>query len=88
MKPEEIKNLRVSLGLKQADFARLFDSHVMTINKWEKGNAFPTPYQIGLMQQFKKTAELKSKDAKSELSNLIVSAGIIAALVWLLTSAK
>lgn len=86
MKPEEIVAIRKSLGLTQADFARLFDAHVMTISKWERGVAVPSAYQASLMAQFKLKAEQQAAQAKTEVKNLLVGAGVIAALVWLLSS--
>ena len=88
MKSEQITTLRKSLGLTQTDFARLFDAHVMTISKWERGVAAPSPYQISLMQHFQQAANSREKEIKSELSNLIVGAGIVAALIFLLSKSK
>jgi len=88
MNTNEIIEIRKLLGLTQSDFARLFDAHVMTISKWERGIAFPSPYQVALMMQFKRKADANKEKVKNELSNLIVGAGIVAALIWLLTSAK
>lgn len=84
MTSAEIISLRKSLGLNQVDFARLFDAHVMTISKWERGVSTPSPYQVSLMQHFKRTADSKSEKEKKELAEILVGAGIIAALIWLL----
>jgi len=86
MRQEEIVALRKSLGLTQTDFARLFDAHVMTISKWERGVAAPSAYQTSLMAQFKLKAEQQAAQAQTEVKNLLVGAGVIAALVWLLSS--
>ena len=88
MNPEQITFLRKSLGLTQTDFAHLFDAHVMTISKWERGVTMPSPYQISLMQHFQQAANLRKKEIKSELNNLIVGAGVIAALIFLLSKSK
>lgn len=88
MTPNEIASVRKSLGLTQADFARLFDAHVMTISKWERGVATPSPYQASLIEHFRRSARVRSGEAKAEVANLIVSAGVIAALIWLLSSSK
>lgn len=88
MTPNEILAVRNSLGLTQADFARLFDAHVMTISKWERGIASPTPYQVSLIEHFRRSARVRSGEAQTEVANLIVSAGVIAALIWLLSSSK
>jgi putative transcriptional regulator len=86
MSPEEIVSIRKSLGLTQSDFAQLFDAHVMTISKWERGIAMPSAYQVSLMEHFKKKAELQAEEARKEVKNLLVGAGVIAALIWLLSN--
>lgn len=85
MRSEEIVAVRKSLGLTQTDFARLFDAHVMTVSKWERGVAVPSAYQASLMAQFKLKAEQQAAQAQTEVKNLLVGAGVIAALVWLLS---
>ena len=86
MTPDEIVAVRKSLGLTQTDFARLFDAHVMTISKWERGVAMPSAYQVSLMEQFKQKAELQAEKTRTEVKNILVGAGVIAALIWLLTN--
>lgn len=88
MLPNQIVQLRKDLGLSQADFGRLFDAHFMTVSKWERGVASPSPYQIALMQQFRQTADAKAKETKEQVKQLLVGAGVIAALFWLLSNAK
>jgi putative transcriptional regulator len=85
MTPEEIVSIRKSLGLAQADFARLFDAHVMTISKWERGIVEPSAYQVSLMEHFRQKAKLQAEEAQKEVKNLLVGAGVIAALIWLLS---
>ncbi len=84
MSSEYVKNLRKSLGLTQEQFARLFDVHAMTVSKWERGEAVPTPYQAGLMQRFEMAAKLGQEALKKDLQGLLVTAGVIAALAFLL----
>jgi putative transcriptional regulator len=88
MSPKEIVAVRKSIGLTQADFARLFDAHVMTVSKWERGVAVPTPYQVALMKQFKQTAEVKKAEVQNEVKALLVGAGVVAALIWLLSNSR
>lgn len=88
MTPNEIASIRKSLSLTQADFARLFDAHVMTISKWERGAAVPSPYQIALMVQFRQKAAAAEEQERAEVKNLLVGAGVIAALIWLLSQSK
>lgn len=83
-----IVTLRRDLGLSQVEFGQLFGVHAMTVSKWERGVLSPTAYQQVSMIQFKKTAEQKKEQAKEQLKQLLVGAGVIAALVWLLGSGK
>ena len=87
MTPEQILQLRTALGLSQVQFAQLFGVHFMTISKWERGVVGPSTYQIALMKQFAQTAAAKQQQAQNEVKNLLVGAGVVAALVWLLTAA-
>lgn len=83
----EIANLRKSMGLTQVEFAQLFDTHHMTVSKWERGVLSPSSYQIALMNQFSQ-AVAKVPDPQEELQQLLVGAGVIATLFWLLSKAK
>jgi len=88
MTGSEITELRKSLGLSQVEFAQLFDAHNMTVSKWERGLLSPSPYQIGLMREFHKAAEAERAKVQQEVKNLLIGAGVIAAIFWLLTTAK
>jgi len=86
MKPLEIAALRRDLGLSQVQFAQLFGVHFMTVSKWEHGNIIPSPYQFALMVKFSQTAKAKQEEAQEKVKNLLVGAGVVAALVFLLSS--
>lgn len=86
MQALEIATLRHLLGLSQVEFGQLFDAHSMTVSKWERGVLRPTAYQIALMRQFQITADVKKDQAREQVKNLLVGAGVVAALVWLLNS--
>src|SRR5688572_4315439 len=86
--PKTISALRSRLGLSQAQFAQLFVVHVMTANRWEKGNLVPTDYQLALMAEFKKAADRKSAEFQESLGTLLVGAGAVAVLLLLLSAAK
>ena len=88
MEREEISRLRKDLGLSQVDFGRLFDAHFMTVSKWERGLASPSPYQLALMETFRVTADAKKEEAKAQVKQLLIGAGIVAALFWLLSNGK
>lgn len=88
MDKEQIAALRKSLGLSQAELGQLFDVHSMTVSKWERSVLAPSAYQHALLQQFKRTADVKQDEAKHELKKLLVGSGVVAALAWLLNSGK
>lgn len=88
MVPADILQLRKDMGLSQVDFARLFDSHFMTVSKWERGVSTPSPYQVGLMTEFRHAVNQKKAQFQEELQGLLVGAGVIATLFWLLSAAK
>jgi len=87
MSPNEIAQLRKDIGLSQVDFGQLFGTHFMTVSKWERGITRPSPYQVALMLQFRYTADLRKAEAQEQVKKLLVGAGVVAALVWLLAKA-
>jgi putative transcriptional regulator len=82
---EEIYQLRTDLGLSQVEFAQLFGAHFMTVSKWERGLASPSPYQVALMEQFRKTTDSRKAEAQEQVKKLLVGAGVVAALIFLLS---
>lgn len=81
----DVARTRKLLGLTQEQFSRLFDVHPMTISKWERGESQPSPYQAGLMESFSATAQRDAKAVQEEVKKLMITAGVIAALAFLLT---
>lgn len=86
MDPAEIKATRTELGLTQAQFAQLLGAHPLTVWKWEKGDLQPTPHQQGLIASFGKASRSQS-DIGSEVSTLLVTAGVVVAIYALLHAA-
>ena len=86
MNSQQIQKLRTDLDLSQSEFAQLFGAHSMTVSRWERDIAMPTPYQLALMQQFRLTAD--TQNANETVKNMLVGAGVIAALIWLLGAKK
>ena len=84
----EVLALRRALGLSQVQFAQLFGVHFMTVSKWERGVVPPSSYQVALMSRFAQTAAERQEEAKERVKNLLVGAGVVAALIFLLTSAQ
>jgi transcriptional regulator with XRE-family HTH domain len=81
-----IAKLREDLNLSQTEFGNLLGVHAMTVSKWERGVLKPNSYQMALMQQFRATADAQKVD--DTVKNLLIGAGIVAALIWLLSKGK
>lgn len=88
MDPTTITALRKAIGLSQAEFGQLFGAHAMTVSKWERGVSQPSTYQLVLMEQFQHTAKKKEAEAKEQVKQLLIGAGVVAALLWLLSAGK
>jgi putative transcriptional regulator len=89
--PVGIAKLRHELGLSQAQFAQLFGVHQMTVSKWERGRpplATPTPYQTALMNAFGVAARGSEAEVQQQLKNILIGAGVVAAIFFLLSLAK
>lgn len=54
MKPEEIKNIRLKLGLSQQDFASSLGVSFATVNRWENGKAKPQKDRIDRIRSLMK----------------------------------
>jgi putative transcriptional regulator len=88
MTSDQILSLRTALGLSQVQFAQLFGVHFMTVSKWERGLTPPSPYHVALMTQFAQTVAARQEEAKQQVKNLLVGAGVVAALLFLLSTAR
>lgn len=86
MSSEDIYKLRRVLGLNQDKFGQLLGIHAMTVSKWERGVLRPTPYQIAMMEAFNKAA--RKEEIKRTLKNILVAAGVVAAVYLLLKYAR
>lgn len=82
MSASEIRRVRESLGLSQAQFASLLGVHAVTVSRWENETQHPTPYQMGLIQQFGRAAQ--RKEVATQVAAILVTAGAIAGLYFLL----
>lgn len=45
----EIRELRESTGMSQAEFAKTYGIPISTLRKWEQGDAAPAPYVVQLL---------------------------------------
>jgi transcriptional regulator with XRE-family HTH domain len=86
MTSEQIAQLRKDLGLSQVDFAQLLGVHFMTVSKWERGESVPTSYQLVFMDQFRRTADARKAESQEQVKKLLLGAGVIAALMFLLSA--
>ena len=86
MAESEIIKLRNALGLSQPEFAQLFGVHPMTVSKWERGVLIPTSYQGVMMNDFEKAS--REKMVKDTLKNVLIGAGVVAAIFLLLKSTR
>lgn len=57
MTKEEIKNLRLELGLTQTEFAYKLNASVSSISMWERGEAKPRSVYIEFMKRLKQRCE-------------------------------
>jgi putative transcriptional regulator len=73
---------RILSGLTQADFARLFGIHAMTVSKWERGVAEPTPYQTALLQRMWNNP--KRLHGGKDLQMMMMQRGPIEVLAYLI----
>lgn len=83
MTAQEIREIRKSLGLTQAEFGQLLGAHGMTVSRWELGSLSPTAYQQALLVAFRAAADKQKLD--EAVKSALVGAGIVAALILLLS---
>lgn len=60
MKPEKIKRLRLKLGLTQERFAHRLGVTFVTVNRWESGNAKPSPLAIQEINRLKRSTKVEN----------------------------
>jgi DNA-binding transcriptional regulator YiaG len=67
MKPEEIKALRMAIGVSQEKFASLLGTTVVTINRWENGKTKPSRLYVRELKEVRNGQEYyKSRQKDSE----------------------
>ncbi len=86
MPPAEIRAVRQSLGMTQAQFAQLLGVHNLTVSKWERGILEPSPYHVALMRSFS-LAAARDPDVGAFVMGLLIGAGVGVALYHLLRAA-
>lgn len=86
MNGPEIRTLRQKLSLTQTELGLLLGAHGVTVSRWESDAMRPTPYQSALLGEFRKAARKQAFD--QTVKNLLVGAGIAAAILLLLKIAS
>lgn len=86
MTADDIRAVRVSLSLTQAQFANFLGVHGLTVSKWERGLLRPTPYHEALIGSFQAAVDRKP-DIGQLAAGLLVGAGVGIALYELLRAA-
>jgi DNA-binding XRE family transcriptional regulator len=86
MTPEEIKLLRESFRMTQAEFGQLMNVHWTTVSGWERGVHPVSPYHQQMLWQFQRAA--KDKQTRDTLKGVLIGFGALAALAVLLDDLK
>ncbi len=86
MNGEEISQLRQKMGLSQVQLAQLLGVHPLTVSKWERGLLDTSAHQDQLLPSFAK-ARKTNRDIGDEVAKLLVTAGVVVALLALLEAA-
>ncbi|HEX8692286.1 MAG TPA: helix-turn-helix domain-containing protein [Longimicrobium sp.] len=86
MTAAEVFAVRSQLELSQVQLAQLLGVHPLTVSKWERGLLMPTPHQSALLHSFGQASKAKQQIG-TEVSNLLVTAGVAVALFALLNAA-
>ena len=86
MRGLDIRQLRRQLSLTQAELGQLIGAHGVTVSRWETDTMQPSPYQAALLAEFQAAAQ--NEAFGRTVKNLLVGAGIAAAILLLLKAAS
>ena len=86
MTADDVRSVRLSMGLTQTQFGRLLGVHGLTVSKWERGVLGPPHYQQALISSFRTAAE-RRPDIGETIAALLVGAGLGVALFETLRAA-
>ncbi len=78
----EVRQIRESLNLTQAQFASLLGVHAITVSRWETNTLTPNPYQMGFSEKVREAAG--KKQSQDDIATILVTAGVVTALFLLL----
>jgi DNA-binding transcriptional regulator YiaG len=71
---EQVKAARLNLGLEQVEFAGLLGVHPITVSRWERGHAMPSPWQRAIVNA------LRTSPRGADILDCVCSRGTAAAL--------
>lgn len=60
LSPEDIKNLRLSLGWTQQHFAEMLGTALSSVSKWENGKSEPLPVYQKKLKELQRKAQNES----------------------------
>lgn len=60
LSPEDIKNLRLSLGWTQQHFAEMLGTALSSVSKWENGKSEPLPVYQKKLKDLQRKAQSES----------------------------
>jgi putative transcriptional regulator len=63
--PEEIRALRLQLGLSQEAFARRLDTALATVNRWEAGKRKPKGLYLKALQELRTEAHTQKGKSRA-----------------------
>ena len=61
VEPNQIKSLRLRLGMRQIDLAQTLGVHVLTVSRWERGAVQPPAPMVKLLKMVAAQQSAKGK---------------------------
>jgi transcriptional regulator with XRE-family HTH domain len=84
--PNEIREVRDKLGLKQVQMGNLMNVHPVTISRWENGKDSPSAYQGALLRAFQQALH-GNPELGADVGRVLLGFGVAAALFFILRRA-
>lgn len=75
-----VRTLRDSLDVTQGELARMVGVHPMTVSKWERGTAQPSPYNVQQICMLHLGAPLLTPDERRVVKRLLALGSGVGAL--------
>ena len=87
MTGQEIRAIRTALNLTQTQFNTLFGVQDRSVSRWETNSLIPTPHQQQVLERLARAAKGPPLKESEDLGQVILKAGAIVALSFLLIRA-